>query len=180
MIIIINITLIIITMMPRAPALKPRAAPLWPCAPCALQGTMSRACPWSAGQVRAAHLRPQNRFSLLFQIGAYRRANVLMPELIGLELLDRDLARPGPPPPPLPSEAPQGPWPWWAPAWFELPLPGVATTPDFWHFPQDVRTPPIWLVPEWDGGRDVDPCVLVMIWIEIESGATRCPWVGSC
>ena len=147
----------------------------------------SCACPWTAEQVQAAKENPEHWITLLFEPGDYRRAQVLMPELVGLELPDRNdfESYNWPPPPSLPEGAPQGPWPWWAPAWLELPMPGRPNTPDFWHWGQKQRTPPIWAVPEWDGddrNQDVDPRACVLIWYDIESGITRCPWVvgSSC
>ena len=61
---------------------------------------------------------------------------------------------------------PQGPWPAWAPAWLELPLPD-AQPGDLWWFPAEDDVPEVWFLPAWEFPRDRfrrDPYAIALVW----------------
>ena len=69
---------------------------------------------------------------------------------------------------------PPGPWPPWAPAWLELPLPAAQGK---WYFAERAGIPEVWLVPLYSGPRRIgheDPWAVLMLWHE--GALVRHPW----
>ena len=96
-------------------------------------------------------------------------------EVIGMDLPDRRGRPARRPPPELPPRPPSA-WPWWAPAWLELPLPECCP-PDAWYFrgweSRHGVVPHTWFVPVGNT-TDVDPIAILMLWAE-PLGVQR-PW----
>ena len=122
--------------------------------------------------VRAAFARG---YDALARPGRAANADVV----VGLDLPDRGGRAAGRPPPAIPP-APPSEWPWWAPAWLELPLPQECPQ-DAWLFGGGEavlgHVPCTWFVPVWDGPRggrrEYDPYAVAMLWVE--GGSVRRP-----
>ena len=133
------------------------------------------AAPWSAEAVRQAYGPPQADDAADSPAEGERRFDG---RPYGLDLADqpRWVASTGAPPPPdLPPRAP-GPWPSWAPAWLELPLPRRQPL-DYWYFEPEGDVPALWFRATWrwnGNARRLDPHAIALLWCDGDN--VRRPW----
>ena len=108
--------------------------------------------------------------------------------LVGLDLYDGPAWYWRRPRPPLPA-CPQAPWPWFAPAWLELPLPAAVPLDGWWyHSREDVGgAPECWFLPVWRPHQGPhtghDPTAVMLLWDEAQPQPglpcrhrVQCPW----
>ena len=108
--------------------------------------------------------------------------------LVGLDLYDGPAWYWRRPRPPLPA-CPQAPWPWFAPAWLELPLPAAVPLDGWWyHSREDVGgAPECWFLPVWRPHQGPhtghDPTAVMLLWDEAQPQPglpcrhnVRCSW----